>query len=74
MQVPQVRGGVEFYPSAPERGIRSVRALKLAIAQMYVQGVSTRKVTQIVEQLCGLEVSSSQVNSCAELLDAELEQ
>lgn len=73
VQVPQVRGEVEFYPSALERGVRSERALKLAIAQMYVQGVSTRKVTQIVEQLCGLEVSSTQVSRCAALLDAELE-
>jgi transposase-like protein len=50
LQVPQVRGEVEFYPSALERGLRSERALKLAIAEMYVQGVSTRKVTQILEK------------------------
>lgn len=74
LEVPQVRGGVEFYPSALERGVRSERALKLAIAEMYVQGISTRKVTQVLEQLCGLEVSSTQVSRCAELLDAELEQ
>jgi putative transposase len=42
--IPQVRGELEFYPSALERGVRSERALKLAIAEMYVQGVSTRKV------------------------------
>ncbi len=74
LQVPQVRGEVEFYPSALERGVRSERALKLAIAQMYVQGVSTRKVTQVVEQLCGLAISSSQVSRCAALLDEELQQ
>jgi transposase-like protein len=58
LEVPQVRGGVDFYPSALERGVRSERALKLAIAEMYVQGISTRKVTQVLEQLCGLEISS----------------
>ena len=56
--MPQARG-VEFYPSALEKGIRSERALKLAVAEMYVQGVSTRKVAAITEQLCGLEVTSS---------------
>lgn len=74
LDVPQVRGGVDFYPSALERGVRSERALKLAIAEMYIQGISTRKVTQVLEQLCGLEISSTQVSRCAELLDAELEQ
>ena len=59
--VPQVRGDVDFYPSALEKGLRSERALKLAIAEMYVQGVSTRKVTAVLEQLCGLEISSTQV-------------
>lgn len=73
LQVPQVRGEVEFYPSALERGVRSERALKLALAEMYVQGVSTRKVTQVLEQLCGLEVSSTQVSRCAALLDEELQ-
>jgi len=70
--VPQVRDGVEFYPSALERGLRSERALKLALAQMYVQGVSTRRVTRVMENLCGLEVSSSQVSRAAALLDDEL--
>ncbi len=72
LQVPQARG-VEFYPSALERGIRSERALKLAVAEMYVQGVSTRKVAAITEQLCGLEVTSSQVSRAAAALDEELE-
>jgi transposase-like protein len=72
VEVPQARG-VEFYPSALERGIRSERALKLAVAEMYVQGVSTRKVAAITEQLCGLEVTSSQVSRAAALLDDELE-
>jgi transposase-like protein len=64
-RVPQVRGGLEFYPSALEKGVRSEQALKLALAEMYVQGVSTRKVSAIVEQLCGTAVSSTQVSQCA---------
>jgi putative transposase len=53
-EIPQTRN-VEFYPSALEKGVRSERALKLAIEEMYVQGVSTRKVTTVMQQLCGLE-------------------
>lgn len=71
--VPQVRGEVTFYPSALEKGLRSERALKLAIAEMYVQGVSTRKVTAVLEQLCGLQVTSSQVSRATAELDQELE-
>ncbi len=66
--VPQVRDG-SFYPSALERGLRSERALTLALAEMYVQGVSTRRVAAITEQLCGVEVSSSQVSAAAAQLD-----
>lgn len=70
--VPQVRNG-DFYPSSLERGIRSERALKLALAEMYVQGVSTRKVAAITEALCGVEISSAQVSRCAQELDTVLE-
>ena len=71
--IPQVRGDTGFYPSALEKGIRSEQALKLAMAEMYVQGVSTRKVSAIVEELCGSSVSSTQVSACAQLLDLELQ-
>lgn len=70
--VPKVRQG-EFYPSFLEKGIRSERALKLALADMYVQGVSTRKVNAVLEELCGLEISSSEVSRAAQLLDDELQ-
>jgi transposase-like protein len=70
--VPQVREG-GFYPQALEKGLRSERALNLAMAEMYVQGVSTRKVTVIVEQLCGSGVSSTLVSRAAALLDETLE-
>ncbi len=70
--VPQVRDG-GFYPSALEKGLRSERALTLTLAEMYVQGVSTRKVAAIVEQLCGAAVSSSQVSRASASLDETLE-
>lgn len=69
--VPQVREG-GFYPQALEKGLRSERALTLALAEMYVQGVSTRKVKAITEQLCGVSISSSAVSEAAGQLDAEL--
>jgi putative transposase len=71
--IPQVREG-GFYPSALEKGLRSERALHLALAEMYLQGVSTRKVSAIIEQLCGSEVSSTQVSRATKLLDEVLEQ
>ncbi len=71
--VPQVRDG-SFYPQALEKGLRSERALTLALAEMYVQGVSTRKVAAITEQLCGVELTSTQVSRAAAQLDAALEQ
>jgi len=71
-QVPQVRKG-NFYPQALEKGARSERALKLALAEMYVQGVSTRKVAAITEELCGVNVSATQVSQAAAELDAQLE-
>ncbi len=71
LAMPQTRG-VEFYPLALERGERSERALKLALAEMYVQGVSTRRVAAITRELCGTEVTSMQVSRAAELLDVEL--
>lgn len=71
LAIPQTRG-TEFYPQSLERGLRSERALKLALAEMYVQGVSTRKVTKITEELCGFEVSSAEVSRASKLLDEQL--
>lgn len=62
----EVRDGIDFYPSALERGVRNEQALTVAIAEMYVQGVSTRKVSKIVEELYGHSVSSTQVSACAD--------
>jgi len=76
LKIPQVRdcvGEEGFYPSSLEKGLRSERALKLAIAEMYVNGVSTRRVARITQELCGREVSSSDVSRASQLLDEELE-
>ena len=78
LRIPQVRplpGGapIAFYPKSLERGLRSERALKLAIAEMYVQGVSTRRVTEVTRELCGLEVTSTQVSRAAAELDEQLQ-
>jgi transposase-like protein len=70
VEIPQVRG-MSFYPQCLERGERSEKALKAALAQMYLQGVSTRKVTQILEALCGLEITSTQVSRVTAELDEE---
>ena len=68
LRVPQTRD-CEFYPQSLEKGLRSERALLLSIAEMYVQGVSTRRAKRIVEELCGMDVSSSQVSRAAAELD-----
>ena len=73
LKIPQVRH-LSFYPKSLERGCRSEKALKLAIAEMYVKGVSMRKVSQITEQLCGTAISATQVSRIAKLLDEELKQ
>ncbi len=76
LKIPQVRdlaeGVTGFYPKSLEKGQRSERALKLALAEMYIHGVSTRKVTKITEELCGLEVTSMQVSRATELLDEQV--
>ena len=71
--VPQTRES-GFYPSALEKGTRTEQALNLALAEMYVQGVSTRKVIEVLQRLVGPEVSisSTQVSRATEQLDAGL--
>lgn len=71
--IPQVREG-GFYPSALEKGMRSERALVMALAEMYVQGVSTRKVKAITEELCGVEITPMQVSRAAAKLDTVLQE
>ena len=56
-----------------EKKERSERALKLAVVEMYFSGMSTKRVKEITEELCGIEISSSQVSRLATLMDDELE-
>lgn len=67
-----VRDG-SFYPDGLEKGLRSERALILTLAEMYVQGVSTRRVKTVIEQMCGTAISSSQMSRAAAQLDETLE-
>jgi len=71
LAVPQTRAS-DFYPSCLEKGLKSERALRLALAEAYVQGVSTRKMARLTQELCGIEVSSSEVSRAAQALDETL--
>ena len=75
VDVPKSAGheGAPFYPQSLERGRRSVRAVMLAVAEMYVKGVSTREAEAVMREF-GIEgLSSAQVSRAAKLLDDELE-
>jgi putative transposase len=72
LRVPQDRQG-RFRTEVFERYQRSEKALVAAMLEMYVQGVSTRKVKNITEELCGHEFSSSTVSRVVQTLDEELE-
>ena len=72
LMVPKDREG-RFQTELFERYQRSEKALMLCIAQMYIQGVATRKVKKITEALCGLEISKSQVSELTKRLDGEIE-
>lgn len=71
LRIPQDREG-HFQPSLFERYERSEKALVAALIEMYVQGVSTRKVSRIVEQLCGHLISASAVSQITKRLDEEI--
>ncbi|MCA1728923.1 MAG: IS256 family transposase [Actinobacteria bacterium] len=70
--VPQDREGVTFSTRLFARYQRNEKALVLALMEMYVEGVSTRKVKDITEELCGTSFSKSLVSSLASRLDSEL--
>jgi transposase-like protein len=72
LRVPQDRQG-RFRTEVFERYQRSEKALVSALAEMYVQGVSTRKVKEITEELCGHEFSASTISRVTGKLDEELE-
>lgn len=74
LELPQVRESeTPFRTSLLEQGSRSERALKAAIATMYVEGVSTRRVSRVMKELCGFEASSGQVSKLTAQLDEEFE-
>ena len=69
--MPQDREG-RFSTELFERYQRSEKALVAALAEMYVQGVSTRKVKAITEELCGHAFSASTISQINKRLDGEL--
>jgi len=73
LRIPQDRQG-HFSTQLFERYQRSEKALVSALAEMYVQGVSTRKVKAITEELCGHEFSASTISAINKTLDESLEQ
>lgn len=73
LRVPQDRQG-RFSTEVFERYQRSEKALVSALAEMYVQGVSTRKVKAITEELCGHSFSASAVSGVVKRLDEQLSQ
>ena len=72
LRVPQDRDG-QFSTEVFERYQRSEKALVCSMMEMYVQGVSTRKVSRITEELCGVGFSAATVSSLAASLDGRLE-
>src|SRR5215210_4088741 len=70
--IPQDREGT-FSTSLFARYQRNEKALCLALMEMYVEGVSTRKVREVTEELCGTSFSKSLVSQLAGRLDSELE-
>jgi transposase-like protein len=72
LAIPQVREA-GFYPEALEKGLRSERALRAVCAEMYVNGVSTRKVSHLVEKIFGCQISASQVSRVTAELDEKLQ-
>ncbi|WP_139384078.1 IS256 family transposase [Novosphingobium mathurense] len=75
VQVPKTAGhdGEPFYPQSLERTRRSVRAVVLSVAEMYIKGVSTRQAEAVMREFGIESLSSSQVSRATKLLDEELE-
>ena len=71
VNIPQARGDIKFYPSTLKKGCRREKALCISIAEMYFNGVATRKVKNVFEKLCGVNVTSQEVSRLTEKLDAE---
>jgi len=72
LSIPQTRDG-SFSTELFERYQRSEQALICCLQEMVINGVSTRKVKRITEQLCGMDFSRSQVSDIAKKLDTEIQ-
>jgi len=72
LQIPQVRACEPYHPSMFAKWQRSERALLVACAEMYYQGVSTRNVRHVLEVMCDGEISSMTVSPVAQELDEKL--
>ena len=72
LRVPQVRNSEPYHPSMLARWQRSERALLVACSEMYFQGVSTRRVQQVLDEMCGCDVSAMTVSRVAAELDEKL--
>jgi transposase-like protein len=72
LSIPQVRSCEPYHPGLFARWQRSERALLVACAEMYYQGVSTRNVQSVLQEMCGLEVSAMTVSRVAAELDEKL--
>jgi len=68
LSVPRTRDG-KFSPNVFDRYQRNEKALLTSMLEMYVSGVSTRKVSQVVEELCGKQVSKSFISDLTQQLD-----
>lgn len=73
LRVPRTRDG-KFSTELFERYQRNEKALILTMLEMYIQGVSTRKVSKVIENLCGKTFSKSFVSSLTKELDKEVEE
>lgn len=72
LAIPQARNADPYHPSFFARFERSERALLVACAQMYFQGVSTRKVATVLEAMAGFELSATTVSRVAQQLDEQI--
>lgn len=73
LTVPQTRNCEPYHPSMFVRWQRSERALLVACAEMYFQGVSTRRVQRVLEEMCGMDISSATVSRVAAEIDEKLD-
>jgi transposase-like protein len=74
LSVPQVRGCEPYHPSMFNKWQRSERALLVACAEMYFQGVSTRNVREVLEAMCDGDISAMTVSRVAGEVDDKLSQ